>query len=74
MQARVSRKLLDRPEHLPQEVREVAWKAHLRLCHRYRRLVPFGKPKVFVITAIAPRDAALRLGDRPDGAAPTGVG
>jgi transposase len=53
MQARVSRKLLDRLELLPQAVREVAWKAQLRLCHRYRRLAAAGKPKVVVTTAIA---------------------
>jgi hypothetical protein len=45
MQARVSRKLLDRLERLPQAVRDVAWKAQLRLCHRYRRLAAAGKPK-----------------------------
>jgi hypothetical protein len=38
MQARVSRKLLDRLERLPQAVRDIAWKAQLRLCQRYRRL------------------------------------
>ena len=53
MQARVSRKLLDRIEHLPQAVRDAAWRAQLRLCHRYRRLVAAGKPKVVVTTAIA---------------------
>src|ERR671916_383937 len=53
MQARVSRKLLDRIERLPQAVRDVAWKAQLRLCHRYRRLAAAGKPKVVVTTAIA---------------------
>jgi transposase len=47
------RKLLDRIERLPQAVREVAWKAQLRLCHRYRRLAAAGKPKVVVTTAIA---------------------
>jgi hypothetical protein len=50
---RVSRKLLDRLERLPQAVRDVAWKAQLRLCQRYRRLAAAGKPKVVVITAIA---------------------
>jgi transposase len=53
MQARVSGKLLDRIERLPQAIREVAWKAQLRLCHRYRRLAAAGKPKVVVTTAIA---------------------
>jgi transposase len=53
MQARVSRKLLDRIERLPQAVSEVAWRAQLRLCQRYRRLAAAGKPKVVVTTAIA---------------------
>ena len=53
MQARVSRKLHDRLEQLPQAVRDVAWRAQLRLCNRYRRLAAAGKPKVVVTTAIA---------------------
>jgi transposase len=53
MQARVSRKLQGRLERLPQAIREVGWKAQLRLCHRYRRLAAAGKPKVVVTTAIA---------------------
>lgn len=53
MQARVSRKLHDRIEELPQRIRDIAWKAQLRLCGRYRRLVAKGKPTVVVTTAIA---------------------
>jgi len=53
MQARVSRKLHDRNEKLPPAVRDIAWKAQLRLCARYRRLAAVGKPKVVVTTAIA---------------------
>ena len=53
MQARVSRKLPDRIERLPQAIREIASRAQLRLCHRYRRLAAAGKPKVVVTTAIA---------------------
>ena len=48
MQARV----LDRIEHLPKEVRDIAWQAQLRSCNRYRRLAAAGKPKVVVTTAI----------------------
>jgi hypothetical protein len=55
MPARVSRKLLDRLERLPQAVRDIAWRAQLRLCNRYRRLAAAGKPKVVVTTAIAVR-------------------
>jgi transposase len=53
MQARVSRKLHDRLENLPQAIRDTAWKAQVRLCARYRRLVARGKTKVVVTTAIA---------------------
>jgi len=51
--ARVSRRLLQRQEQLPQRVRETAWKAQLRLCARFRRLIARGKPKQVVTTAIA---------------------
>ncbi|MGF1622477.1 MAG: transposase, partial [Rhodomicrobiaceae bacterium] len=53
MQARISRKLHDRNEKLPQPIRDIAWKAQLRLCNRYRRLAAAGKAKVVVTTAIA---------------------
>ena len=53
MSARVSRKLYDRLESLPAEVRNIAWKAQVRLCARYRRLAACGKPTVVVTTAIA---------------------
>jgi transposase len=53
LQPRVSRKLHDRIDALPQTVRDIAWKAQVRLCARYRRLAAAGKPKVVVTTAIA---------------------
>ncbi|MGH7050326.1 MAG: IS110 family transposase [Acetobacteraceae bacterium] len=53
MPARVSRKLHDRLEPLHPEVRNIAWKAQVRLCARYRRLAATGKPRVVVTTAIA---------------------
>ena len=53
MSARVSRKLHDRLETLSMAVRDIAWKAQVRLCTRYRRLAAAGKPKVVVTTAIA---------------------
>jgi transposase len=34
-------------------VRDIAWKAQVRLCSRWRRLAASGKPKVVVTTAIA---------------------
>jgi hypothetical protein len=36
--ARVGRILLDRLEALPVEIRDIAWKAQVRLCARYWRL------------------------------------
>ena len=40
-------------EPLPAVIRDIAWKAQVRLCARYRRLAASGKPKVVVTTAIA---------------------
>lgn len=51
--ARVSRILLKRQEGLPQPIREIAWKAQVRLCGRFRRLMAKGKLKNKVVTAIA---------------------
>jgi transposase len=51
--ARVSRILLKRQEDLPQPIREIAWKAQVRLCGRFRRLMAKGKLKTKVVTAIA---------------------
>jgi transposase len=51
--ARVSRALLKRQEGLPQQVRDISWKAQLRLCSRYRHLWAKGKAKQVVVTAIA---------------------
>jgi hypothetical protein len=34
-------------------IREIAWKAQLRLCRRYRKLANTGKPATVVTTAIA---------------------
>jgi transposase len=53
MQARVSRLLLKRQQGVPDRVCQIAWKAQLRLCARYRRLTARGKTKQKVVTAIA---------------------
>ena len=53
LQARVSRGRLARMEGLPKAVRDIAWKAELRLCARYRRLHAAGKPVNLVTAAIA---------------------
>ena len=51
--ARESRVLLARLEGLSPEVRQIAWKAQVRLCGRFRRLVTHGKNKKAVVTAAA---------------------
>jgi transposase len=51
--ARIGRRLLDRSEALPAEIRSIAWKAQLRLSTRYRRLVARAKPHQVVVTALA---------------------
>ncbi len=48
-----------REEKVPKPVREIAWKAQLRLCTRYRRLSSKGKTKQLVVTAIARELAAF---------------
>lgn len=51
--ARESRILLARLEGLPQRVREIAWKAQVRLCGRFRRLMARGKNRNKVVSATA---------------------
>lgn len=51
--ARVSRPLLKRQEGLPQPIRDIAWKAQVRLCGRFRRLMGRGKSRNTVVAAIA---------------------
>ena len=57
--ARMSRLLQERQEKLPQIVRAIAWKAQVRLCARYRRLMAAGKRQTVVTTAIAREMAAF---------------
>ena len=51
--ANVSTSLQLRQEGLPKEVIDIAWKAQLRLCKRYQRLMKRGKNYNVVVTAIA---------------------
>ena len=53
MKARVGRHKVNRIEALPKVVRDIAWKAQLRLCGRYRRLRARGKIANVVNIAIA---------------------
>lgn len=51
--ARQSRYLLRRQRGLPEDVRQIAWQAQLRLSARYRRLCARGKRVQTVVTAVA---------------------
>ncbi|MGH8471675.1 MAG: IS110 family transposase [Gammaproteobacteria bacterium] len=57
--AKVSRPIQQRQESLPQAIRDIAWKAQVRLCKRYRRLVAKGKNPNVVVVAIARELAAF---------------
>ncbi|MGH8569196.1 MAG: IS110 family transposase [Gammaproteobacteria bacterium] len=57
--AKVSRQIQQRQESLPQAIRAIAWKAQVRLCKRYRRLVAKGKNPNVVVVAIARELAAF---------------
>jgi len=57
--ARIGAAILKRNEILPQAIKEIAWKAQVRLCARYRRLVRAGKPTNVVCVAIARELAAF---------------
>jgi len=57
--ARESRILLARLEGLPQEIRQIAWKAQLRLCGRFKKLMARGKNRNTIITATARELAAF---------------
>jgi transposase len=52
-QPRVSSVKTDVVERQPKPVRDIAWKAQVRLCSRYRKLTAGGKKPTVVITAIA---------------------
>ena len=42
-----------RAQTLDPEIRDLAWKAQLRLSHKYRRLISRGKHANLVVTAVA---------------------
>lgn len=51
--ANISTEMQKRQEGLPKEIVDIAWKAQLRLCRRYQRLMHRGKHYNVVVTAIA---------------------
>jgi len=57
--AKVSRHLQLRVEKVPKVIQDISWKAQVRLCKRYRRLVARGKQVNQVVVAIAREMAAF---------------
>lgn len=57
--ARIGAAILKRNEILPQPIKDIAWKAQVRLRARYRRLVRAGKPTNVVCVVIARELAAF---------------
>src|SRR2546422_10748257 len=57
--AKVSRQLQLRLEKVPKAIQDISWKAQVRLCKRYRRLVARGKQVNQVVVAIAREMAAF---------------
>jgi transposase len=57
--ARVSKQIQARQEKLPEAVRDIAWRAQVRLCKRFQKMIARGKNANIVVTAIARELAAF---------------
>ena len=57
--ARVTLPLIKRQQDLPKNICQISWKAQLRLCARYRRMMARKKPMQVVVIAIARELAAF---------------
>jgi len=51
--AKVSAHIQTRIDHLPKPLQDIGWKAQVRLCKRFRRLIARGKHPNVAVTAIA---------------------
>ncbi len=51
--ANISTDMQKRQEGLPKDIIDIAWKAQLRLCKRYKKMIVKGKHYNLVVTAIA---------------------
>jgi len=60
--AKVSRQIQQRQEALAEAIRDISWKAQVRLCKRYRKLIAHGKHPNVAVTAIARELVAFLLG------------
>jgi len=57
--ARITSYLIKRQRDLPKSICQISWKAQLRLCARYRRMMARKKPMQVVVVAIAREIAAF---------------
>ena len=57
--AKISEIIANRLEGLPKPVQDIAWKAQVRLCKRFRRLIARGKNPNVAVTAVARELAAF---------------
>jgi transposase len=57
--ARVTLPLIKRQRELPKSICDISWKAQLRLCARYRKMIARKKPNTVVVIAIARELAAF---------------
>ena len=57
--ARVSKQIQARQENLPEAVRDIAWRAQVRLCKRFQKMIARGKNANVAVTAIARELAAF---------------
>jgi transposase len=51
--ARVSRRLLGRQEEIPKNIRDIAWKAQVRLCAKFRKMEAKGRKSQIIVVAVA---------------------
>jgi len=57
--ARITRPLIKRQQELSRSIIQISWKAQLRLCARYRKMIARKKPMQIVVIAIARELAAF---------------
>ena len=51
--AKIGAQMMLRQEGTPQAAKDIGWKAQVRLCGRYRRLMARGKKSALAVTAVA---------------------
>ena len=57
--AKVSKEMQKRQEHIPLPIRDIAWKAQLRLTRRFRTMADNGKIRNVIVVAMAREIAAF---------------